>query len=177
MEKPKQMLSEIIENDSVIIISTPTRKSWVLIILFTVLTIEFAAGIIQSLFFGNNIPTGARIFMLVIFVTLLYFVMKGLLWQLRGEKEVRINSEELQLSKLSPLSSKVRTYKLAEIKSIDIRDESVSIGPLGMLQLLGITDKIKITFTYGYETITANSGIDMTEAIEIKNRLQSKINR
>jgi hypothetical protein len=42
-----------------------------------------------------------------------------------------------------------------------------------MLQLLIITDKIKITFTYGYETITATSGIDQKEALELKDKMKN----
>jgi hypothetical protein len=101
--------------------------------------------------------------------------LKGLLWQLKGVKEIKISSDELKLSKLSPIWTKTKTYNLSEVKNIDIKDETVSEGPTAMLQLLRITDKIKITFSYGYETIIATSGIDQTEAIELKDIIKNKI--
>jgi hypothetical protein len=90
-------------------------------------------------------------------------------------REISISHDVLKLSKLSPLWTKTKTYKLSEVKTIDIKDETVSEGPIAMLQLLNITEKIKITFSYGYETITATSGIDPTEAIELKRIMKNKI--
>ncbi|MBB6325273.1 hypothetical protein FHS59_000888 [Algoriphagus iocasae] len=175
MEEPKKMTSAIAETTTGITISTPKRKSWVLIIFFSLITLQFTNGIIQSLFFANDLPTIERIVIFILSVIVVYFTLKGLLWQLKGIKEISLNEESLKLSKLSPLWTRTRTYKLSEIKNIDIKDESVSEGPTAMLQLLNITDKIKITFSYGYETITAISGIEHTEAIELKDIIKNKI--
>lgn len=175
MEEPKKMTSTIAETTTGITISTPKRKSWVLIIFFSLITLQFTNGIIQSLFFANDLPTIERIVIFILSVIVVYFTLKGLLWQLKGIKEISINEDSLKLSKLSPLWTRTRTYKLSEIKNIDIKDESVSEGPTAMLQLLNITDKIKITFSYGYETITAISGIEHTEAIELKDIIKNKI--
>ena len=175
MEEPKKMTSNILETNSGITISTPKRKSWALIIFLSLITLQFTNGIIQSLFFAHDLPVIGRIAIFILSSIVVYFTLKGLLWQLKGVKEIKISSDELKLSKLSPIWTKTKTYNLSEVKNIDIKDETVSEGPIAMLQLLRITDKIKITFSYGYETIIATSGIDQTEAIELKDIIKNKI--
>ena len=175
MEEPKKMTSNILETNSGITISTPKRKSWSLIIFLSLITLQFTNGIIQSLFFAHDLPVIGRIAIFILSSIVVYFTLKGLLWQLKGVKEIKISSDELKLSKLSPIWTKTKTYNLSEVKNIDIKDETVSEGPIAMLQLLRITDKIKITFSYGYETIIATSGIDQTEAIELKDIIKNKI--
>jgi hypothetical protein len=175
MEEPQKMTSTIVETTTGITMSTPKRKSWILIMLLSILTLQFTNVIIQSLFFAEAIPLPGRIAILIVSLTVVYITLKGLLWQLKGVKEIKITGDELKLSKLSPLWTKTKTYNLSEVKNIDINDETVSEGPIAMLQLLRITDKIKITFSYGYETITATSGVDLTEAIELKSIIKNKI--
>jgi hypothetical protein len=175
MEEPKKMKSTIVNNTTEITIATPNQKSWVLIFFLSIITLQFTNGIIQSLFFTSELQTIERIFIFILSVIVVYFTLKGLLWQLKGVREISINKDNLKLSKLSPLWTKTRTYKLSEIKNIDIKDETVSEGPTAMLQILRITDKIKITFSYGYDTITATSGIDQTEAIELKDIIKNRI--
>ena len=175
MEQPQKMTSTIVETTAGITISTPKRKSWTVIIFLSLITLQFTNGFVQSLFFANDLPTIERIVIFVLSIIVVYFTMKGLLWQLKGVREIIISNDSLKLSKLSPFWTKTKTYNLSEVKNIDIKDESVSEGPLAMLQLLRITDKIKITFSFGYETITATSGIDHTEAIELKDIMKNKI--
>jgi hypothetical protein len=175
MEEPQKMTSTILETDTEMTISTPKRKSWVLIILFSVLTLQFTNGIIQSLLFADDLPALERIIVFIISTVVIYVVLKALLWQLKGVQEVKISSNELKLSKLSPLWTRTKTYKLSDVKTIEIKNETVSEGPTAMFQLLSIIDRIKITFSYGYETITAVSGIDQVEAIELKDKIESKL--
>ena len=177
MEEPKQMTSTIEETTTGVTISTPKRKSWALIIFLSLITLQFTNGIVQSLFFANDLPTIERIVIFILSIIVVYFTLKGLLWQLKGVREISISKDNLKLSKLSPLLTKTKTYKISEVKNIDIKDETGSEGPSAMLQLLRITDKIKITFSYGYETITATSGVDQTEAIELKDIIKNKIGR
>jgi hypothetical protein len=113
--------------------------------------------------------------LLLISGAVIYFALKVVLWQLKGLRVIVIDNGELKLSKRSPLWKKTRTYRLADVKNVDVIVETASIGPLAMLQLLRITDGIKITFSYGYETITATSGMDQTEAMELKNILMKRI--
>lgn len=176
MEEPKKMTSTIVETVTQTIISTPKRKSWALIIFLSIITLQFTNGIIQSLFFADDITVIERIAIFIISTIVIYFTLKGLLWQTRGIREITISNDEMKLSKLSPLWTKTKTYRLSEVKNIDIKDETLSEGPLAMYQILKIIDKIKITFTYGYETIVATSGIDMVEAKELKNKIENKIN-
>ena len=175
MEQPKNMTSTIVETTTGITISTPKRKSWALIFFLSLITLQFTNGIVQSLFFASDLPTIERIIIFILSVIVVYFTLKGLLWQLKGVREISISKDSLKLSKQSPLWTKTKTYNISEVKNLDIKDESVSEGPTAMLQLLRITDKIKITFSYGYETITATSGIDQTEAIELKDIMKNKI--
>ncbi|MFN0189316.1 MAG: hypothetical protein ACKVQV_11500 [Bacteroidia bacterium] len=180
MELPKQMLSKIIETESGIIISTPKKKSWILIVALSLVTLQFSNAIFQILFFpqiDSTLPTVGKIAIIALSILVIYFALKGLLWQLIGRKEISISNDELKFSKLTPLWTKMKTYKLADIKSINIKDESVSEGAMAMLQLLRITDKIKITFTYGYETITTISGIDIDEGNELKNKIENQIRK
>ncbi|MCC6369901.1 MAG: hypothetical protein IT236_02725 [Bacteroidia bacterium] len=175
MEEPKKMTSTIQDTTTGVTISTPKRKSWALIFFLSLITLQFTNGIVQSLFFASELATIERIVIFILSVIVVYFTLKGLLWQLKGLYEIKISSNELKLSKLSPLWTRTKIYNLSEVKNIDIKDEAVSEGPTAMLQLLRITDKIKITFSYGYETVTATSGIDLTEAIELKDLIKNKI--
>jgi len=175
MEEPKKMTSTIVATTAGITISTPKRKSWVLIIFLSLIALQFTNGIVQSLFFAHYLPLIGRIVIFILSSIVIYFTLKELLWQLKGVREIYISSVELKLSKLSPFWTKTKIYKPSEIKTIAIKDETVSEGPTAMLQLLNITDKIKITFSYGYDTIIATSGIDHTEALELKKLMTNKI--
>lgn len=175
MEEPKKMTSTIVETTTGIIILTPKRKSWVLIFFLSIITLQFTNGIVQSLFFIDDLPLIGRFAIFILSSIIAYFSLKGLLWQLKGVQEINISNDELKLSKLSPLWSNTKTYRLSEVKTIDVKDETVSEGQIAMLQLLRITDKTKITFSYGYSTIIATSGIDLSEALELKNLIKNKI--
>lgn len=175
MEEPKKITSTIANTKTGVKISTPKRKSWILIIFLSLITLQFTNGMVQSLFFARDLPTIGRVLIFIISIIVIYFTMKGLLWQLKGVREISIDKKNLKLSKLSPLWKKTKTYDISKVKNIDIKDESVSQGPIAMLQLLRITDKIKITFSYGYETVTATSGIDQREALELKDVIKNKI--
>jgi hypothetical protein len=175
MEHPKQMISTVTQTDAHLRISTPKKKSWILIIFLFLLVVEFSNGIIQVVCLTDDIPTGIRMAILLVSLTALYFILKIILWQLKGRKEIIITDSELRFIKRSPLLSTSKTYATEHIQSVNIKDETVSEGSLAMLQLLGIKDKIKITFTYGYDTITITSGIDLTEAIELKSRIKKKL--
>jgi len=118
-----------------------------------------------------------RIIILTLSFTIVYFALKGLLWQIKGVRNISIGDGELKLNKLSPLWSNTKTYRLSDIKSIDVKDESVAEGPFALLHLLNITDKIKINMTYGYQTITTISGVDIFEANEIKNRIENLLTK
>jgi heme/copper-type cytochrome/quinol oxidase subunit 4 len=175
MEIPKRMISTILESTDEVIIITPKRKSWALIIVFTLLTLQFTIGLIQSLFFDSDFSIIERIVLFIILSTILYIIVSGLLWQLKGKREIRITKSELIIRKHSPLYKRTKRYKVEEVKNVEVIDESVSQGPIAMLQLLKITDKVKINFFYGFETLMATSGIDKTEAIKLKEIIKNQI--
>ena len=177
MEQPKKMLSKIIETEKELIILTPNKKSWGLIFFFSVLTLQFSIGLIKILINLNDetLPLVFKLLMPIICIIIIYFILKEILWQMKGVNEIKINSNQVILSKLSPLSNIKKIYNLSNVKAFEVKDESVSMGPFAMLQLLGITDKIKINMTYGYETITTLGGVDISEAKELKNKLEKHI--
>ena len=84
MEQPKKMISTIVETTNGITISTPKRKSWALIFFLSLITLQFTNGIVQSLFFASDLPTIERIIVFILSVIVVYFTLKGLLWQLKG---------------------------------------------------------------------------------------------
>ncbi len=174
MEQPKNMISKIIETENELIISTPNKKSWILIFFFSILTLQFTIGIINILIHlgDDSLPLAFKVVMPIICIIIIYFILKEILWQIKGVNVIKISSNQVILSKLSPLSNIKKVYNISNIKAFEVKDESVSIGPFAMLQILGITDKIKINMTYGYETITILSGIDISEAKELKDKLE-----
>ena len=175
MEEPQKMTSTIVDNTTETIISTPKSKSWALIFFLSIITLQFTNGIIQTLFFADDVTGIERVIIFIISTIVIYFTLKGLLWQIKGIREIIVNRDEIKLSKLSPLWTRTKTYRLSEVQTIDIKDETLSEGPLAMYQILKIIDKVKITFPYGYETVVATSGIDIIEAKELKNVIENKI--
>jgi hypothetical protein len=176
METPKPMQSTIAKSDTELIILTPNKKSWALIIFFSLLTLQFLNGAIQLPFASKEESIAFRIIMEIVCMGIVYLGLKVLLWQIKGASEIKITAKELRLSKKSPLWKKTRTYNIADIKSIEIKDESVSIGPMAMLQLLSIKHNIRLNITYGFETITILSGVDIAKATEIKSNINTFIN-
>jgi type III secretory pathway component EscS len=177
MELPKKMISRVIETEKELIITTPNKKSWGLIFFFSILTLQFSIGLITILTNLNDetLPLVFKLLMPILCVIIIYFILKEILWQMKGVNEIKISSNQVMFSKSSPLNNIKKIYNLSNIKAFEVKDESVSIGPFAMLQILGITDKIKINMTYGYETITILGGVDISEAKELKDKLEKHI--
>ena len=66
----------------------------------------------------------------------------------------------------------MKSYNIEKLGELRIKDNSVSQGPIAMLQLLGISDKIQLTVNNGYDTVKLISGIDIVEAEELKAKLE-----
>jgi hypothetical protein len=177
MEQSKKMLSKIIETEKELIISTPNKISWGLIFFFSILTLQFSIGLIKILMNLNDetLPLAFKLLMPILCIIIIYYIIKQILWQMKGVNEIKISSNQVILSKSSPLNNIKKIYNLSNVRAFEVKDESVSVGPFAMLQLLGITDKIKINMTYGYETITTLGGVDISEATELKNKLEKYI--
>src|SRR5689334_10376240 len=109
--------------------------------------------------------------MLGMYVIFLYFLVKGLAWQLRGVRQISVSENKLTFKKYSPVTNKSKTYNLDKIRNLDILDSSVKEGPLAMLQLLGITDRLFLTFDYDGKTIKTISGNSVNELQDIKDKI------
>ena len=172
MEKPKEMKSRIKETETEIHIETPARKSWILIIVLGLFTFQLTMGLIFTIANISKIPVVASIFQIIIFGTILFFLIRFLSWQLKGVQVLIQSNKELVIQLKSPVRNKVKTYNIQNLGEFRIKDNSVSEGPMAMLQLLGISDKIQLTVNSGYETVKLISGIDIVEAEELKAKLE-----
>lgn len=175
MLETKNMISKIVDTEKGIKISTPKQKSWILIIVLGFVTIQNTIGIVQSFSLFPELQLFARIIYVLISATIIFLCLKVILWQLKGVKEVIIDENNITVRKISPLYKVNTVYPIKELKNISILDDTVQYGPKAMLQILKITDKIKITFSFGNKTISSISGIDILEATEIKNKLEDKV--
>jgi hypothetical protein len=175
MEIPTKMKSTIVETQNTLIITTPKRKSWILIILFSLYLIQSLYGLIRGLFFEKELIPFELTFILIVCPIIIFFTTKWILWQLKGVKIIEIDSEKLTFKRLSPLRSKIKEYAVKDIKSVNVKDDSVATGPSAMLQLLSIKDPINITFKYGYNTIKTIGGFDFVEASEILELINRKM--
>jgi len=175
MEKPTPMVSTVVETDKELIIITPRKKSWMVIIVLAIAILQFSLGLILTLFSDEIESAIVKTVFLLIYSTIVYFAIKGFAWQISGETKMTFNNVGLTVMNTSFVSTKIKAYKLSEVKSVGVRNEAVSQGPLAMLQLLGISDRIKIVFGYGYKIIPIVGGIDMIEAVELKDKINGKL--
>lgn len=173
---PTPMKSRITATSGSIVISTEKTKSWPLIFIFSLLILQNVYGAIRGLFFHKPILF-EKIFLLVVCPTIILLALKGLLWQLKGIKTLEISPQKIIFTKSAPLKFRRKEYFVKNIKSINIKDETASIGRLAMLQLLGVTDRISIELIYGYDAIHTISGFGMTEAIELKQMIDEKLSQ
>ena len=169
------MVSTVVETDKELIIITPRKKSWMVIIVLAIAILQFSLGLILTLFSDEIESAIVKTVFLLIYSTIVYFAIKGFAWQISGETKMTFNNVGLTVMNTSFVSTKIKAYKLSEVKSVGVRNEAVSQGPLAMLQLLGISDRIKIVFGYGYKTIPIVGGIDMIEAVELKDKINGKL--
>jgi hypothetical protein len=175
MEVPKNITSAVEEIEGKLVITTPKRKSWTLVVVFAFVLVIYLNAFVHTLFASEFFDGTGRLFALVASLLILYFSVRGLAWQLKGMTEVRVDSNQLIITTSSPLSTKVKSYDLSEIRDLEVKDEAVSTGPMAMLQLLGITDRVKLVMVYGYESIAVISGVDFVEAIELRMHLKNKL--
>ena len=169
------MRSTITNTGYLLIISTPKSKSGLLIVLFSILILHNSYGIIGSFFLGRPLILFEKIFIFTFCPVVILLALKGLLWQLKGVKIMEIGAQKIVFKKVAPLKYRKREYDIKAIKSVAIGNEAVSMGPLAMLQQLGIIDKISIDLTYGYDTVKTLGGFDFIEAVEIEQIIKRKI--
>ncbi|MFD1001399.1 hypothetical protein ACFQ21_18875 [Ohtaekwangia kribbensis] len=158
-----------------IVIQSKNRKSTVLVIIFSILTFQLIFVSILILFKSNEVPLTRTLGPLGLYGVLLYFVIKGLIWELKGMRQLRLSESKLTFDKRSPLTNKSKTYDLDKIKAFDVKDTTVKEGPLAMLQLLGIADKVFLTFEHDGRTIRTFSGNSIDEMRDIKNKIETEL--
>ena len=107
------------------------------------------------------------------YLVILYHAVKGIMWQVSGKNEMIIDSNILTTNSIGSIRPVTKVYKLSDIGLAGVKNVEASIGPFPMLQLLGITDRIKIVIGYGYETIPIIGDVDRTEALELVERINS----
>ncbi|MEO7992743.1 MAG: hypothetical protein ABI663_24540 [Chryseolinea sp.] len=158
-----------------IVIQSKNRKSTVLVVIFSLLTFQLTFVSILILFKSNEVPLTRTLGPLGMYGVILYFVIKGLVWELAGMRQLRLSERKLTFDKRSPLTNKSKTYDLDKIKGFDVKDSTVKEGPLAMLQLLGIADKIFLTFEHDGKTVKTISGNSIDEMQEIKNKIEMEL--
>ena len=132
MERPKPMSSTIVETENELTVTTPKKKSWVAIILLSILTLQFSFGLFSTLFLNGPTAVG-RIIMPVFSLMVLYFLVKGLLWQLKGKTILIISSNTLTVINKSLVSTKNKVYRLSDVGLVGVKNDALSEGPLAML--------------------------------------------
>lgn len=153
-------------------IESKNRKSIALVIIFSILTFQLTFVIILTLLNLNEISLTRALTTLGLYGILLYLVItKGLIWQLKGMRQLSVSKDNLTFTKYSPVSKKSRTYDLNKIKNFSILDSAVKEGPLAMLQLLGIADKLFLTFDYEGRTVKTISGNNLNELQDFKDKI------
>ena len=169
------MSSTVVESDNELTIITPKKRSWIVIILLSILTLQFSLGLFHIIISGEAGSTIARVVMAGFSLAVLYFTVKGLMWQVNGKTKVTIDNNTLTTTSISSVRSITKVYNLSNVGLAGVKNEVVSEGPLAMLQLLGIADRIKVVIGYGYETIPIIGGVDRIEAVELTDKINDKL--
>jgi hypothetical protein len=168
------MKSTVIEENNEIIISTPSRKSWVLIFIFSIIALQYSLNFIQEFFIQDEISSGFRLFIIITSLAMVWLAIRGLLWQLSGIHQIKIDAVNLTYSKPTLFGKNVKAYIVSGIKSFEIRDVS-NERRLAKLQMLGILDKMEMKMIYEYKTKTILRGIEESELKEVKQLIEHYI--
>lgn len=174
MELAKTRISKVQNSENELIITIPKEKNKVKIALFGFLTFYLLVAVVTTIPAIFNEPIIGLVFV-SLFGTLGYFAFREVVWLLTGITTLSLNQNTFLVTRKSRLRSAQHKYDSSKIKSFDHRDVSSGTGPLAMLQLLRITNKHKLTFTYGHGTLTLISDLDVSEIEELASLLNQKI--
>lgn len=161
----------IMENE--LIIESKNRKSLALVIILSILTFQLTFVIIQIISKFNEISLFQTLFTLGLCAGLLYLVVRGLIWQLKGVRKLEISNNSLTYTKYAPLTNWSKTFNLDKVKGVSIEDTTVKEGPLAMLQLLGIADKLFLTVDYEGKTIKTISGNSLNDLQDVRDKISA----
>lgn len=174
MEKPEGLKSKISNQENLTIV-TPNSKSFILIFFLSIISFQMFSGMVGLIVSKDKPPVIALIFMLLIFGTIFFFAFREVLWQIIGKSIITVSNETLTIKKKGSYFFKEKVYDIKEIENLSLHNNSASIGPLAMLQLLKVIDSTKVTFAYGFKTVKLLSGIDPTESNYIIDLLNNRI--
>lgn len=174
MELAKTRVSKIQNSEAGLIITIPKEKNKVQLAIFGFLTFYLLLAVVTTIPAIFHDPIMGLIFV-SLFGTLGYFAFREVIWLLTGITTLSFNQNTFLVIRKSRLRSKHNKYDSSKIKSFDHRDVSSGTGPLAMLQLLRITNKHKLTFTYGHSTLTLIGDLDVSEIEELASLLNHKI--
>src|SRR6185295_5934020 len=141
-------------------IEQPNRKSWLLIIAFSILTLQMTAASILMILNFSDLPWYKNIFLLAIYAVSIYWLLRGLAWQYKGRRKVSIVDKTLTFTETSPLTAKAMTFDLNKISGFRLTDHSEKEGLLAMAQLVGIVDRLSVSIIYDNKEVKLLKGND-----------------
>lgn len=155
-------------------IEQSNRKSWLVIVVFWVLTLQFTASAILMFLNLSELPWHKNVFLLTIHAVMLYWLLRGLAWQHKGQRQISIADKTLTFTESSPLNTKTMTFDLEKVNGFRLTDHTEKEGPLAMLQLLGIVDRLSLSITWGNKEIKLLKGNDIGELKSMKEELERR---
>jgi hypothetical protein len=167
----------ILETENSLIVSIPKKRSWFLIIVFSLLFVQSLYGLIRVILFPNDLLLIELLIIFLVCPLIIFLTLKWILWQIKGLKIMEIDFEKLIYKRLSPFRSKINEYAIKDIKSINIKNESGTVGLTRLLQQMCITDPVHITIKIGFDTIETIGGFSYDQASQLIEILNRKIEK
>jgi hypothetical protein len=156
------------------IVELPNRKSWLLIVVFSILTLQVTAASILMILNLTDLPWYKNVFLLTLNAFLLYWLLRGLAWQYRGNRKISIVDKTLTFTESSPLKAKTMTFDLNKINGFRLTDHSEKEGPLAMAQLVGIVDRLSVSIIYDNKEVKLLKGNDIGELTSAKEKMERR---
>jgi hypothetical protein len=155
-------------------IELPNRKSWLLIVVFSILTLQMTAASILMILNFSDLPWYKNIFLLTIYAVSIFWLLRGLAWQYKGLRKISVVDNTLTFIESSPLTVKTMTFDLNKINGVRLTDHSEKEGPLAMAQLVGIVDRLSVSIIYNNKEVKLLKGNDIGELTSAKERLEKR---
>jgi hypothetical protein len=155
-------------------IELPNRKSWLLIVVFSILTLQVTAASILIILNLTDLPWHKNVFLLTLNAFLLYWLLRGLAWQYKGNRKISIVEKTLTFTESSPLTVKTMTFDLNKINGFRLTDHSEKEGPLAMAQLVGIVDRFSVSIIYDNKEGKLLKGNEIGELTSAKEKMERR---
>ena len=155
-------------------IEISNRKSWLLIVVFSILTLQVTATSILMILNLADLPWYQSTFLLTLYAFSLYWLLRGLAWQYNGQRKISIVDNTLTFTESSPLTTKTISFDLNKIKEFRLTDHSEKEGPLAMAQLVGIVDRLSVSIIYDSKEVKLLKGNDIGELTTAKEKMERR---